>query len=138
MRKILIGTHGYMASGIKSSINILLGASDNITAIDAYVDESSIKTHMDDFFSSVNAEDYVIMLSDIYGGSVNQEMFKYLNRPNTYLITGINLALVIEIAIAQDLPISETELIDLVDQCKESMTFVKYDGLPASEPEDFF
>ena len=41
----------------------------------------------------------MILLSDMYGGSVNSIMYTFLNRPNTTLIAGVNLALVIGLVI---------------------------------------
>ena len=40
MRKILVATHGHYADGIRSSISILTGMQDNITFINAYVDDT--------------------------------------------------------------------------------------------------
>ena len=40
MKKILVVSHGYLADGIKSSVGILTGNQDLITAVNAYVDES--------------------------------------------------------------------------------------------------
>ena len=42
MVKFLLASHGKMASGMKMSLNILLGNSDNVTVYDAYVDDSNI------------------------------------------------------------------------------------------------
>ena len=43
MVKFFLSSHGHLASGIKSSINILLGNSDRLTVFDAYVDEKSLE-----------------------------------------------------------------------------------------------
>ena len=40
MKRILIASHGHLASGIQSSIGILTGNPDAVQSIDAYVDDS--------------------------------------------------------------------------------------------------
>lgn len=42
MLKIFLSSHGHFASGMKSSLDILMGASDNVTVFDAYVDQTSV------------------------------------------------------------------------------------------------
>ena len=84
MVKFLLASHGKMASGMKMSLNILLGNSDNVTVYDAYVDDSNITEVFEQYFASVSEEDQVIMLSDLYGGCVNNIMQPYITRPNTF------------------------------------------------------
>lgn len=112
MKKILIASHGKLASGMKSSTNILLGNTDQIYTIDAYLDNSNVEELVNEFFKGVDEDDQVIMMSDIYGGSVNQILYKYINKKNTFLISGINLAILLEIATSEEIsPIRIDEII---------------------------
>lgn len=135
MLKIFLASHGRLASGMKSSLDILLGNSDHITVYDAYIDETNVQTKLDEFYGTVSKEDHVILLSDLYGGSVNQVMFLYLDRPNTTLIAGVNLALVLEIAIREE--IGEEELQAIVEQSRSMLKIVKNEEEPAMQ-EEFF
>ncbi|MGN1343856.1 MAG: PTS sugar transporter subunit IIA [Traorella sp.] len=135
MLKIFLSSHGHFASGLKSSVDILVGNSDRITVFDAYVDRSSVQEHLDAFYETVGENDQVLLLSDLYGGSVNQVMFTYLERPNTYLVAGVNLALVLELAVKDE--ISETELAELVEQSRQMLQVVKLDSV-SDEQESFF
>ncbi len=112
MLKIFISSHGKFAEGIKSSLQILLGGCENITVFSAYIDESSVQEKLDEFYADVHEGDQVVLLSDLYGGSVNSVMYTYLNRENTYLIAGINLALVLELATRE--AVTKEELEELV------------------------
>lgn len=78
MLKIFLSSHGRFASGIRSSCEILLGAQQNLTVFDAYVDNDTVQEHLDDFYKTVSAEDQVLLCSDLYGGSVNQSMYPYI------------------------------------------------------------
>ena len=102
MLKIFLSSHGTLASGMKKSVEILAGRSDKLVTFDAYVNDEQLKDAIDAFFKETNEEDDKVLLSDLYGGSVNQKMYLYLNRPNTYLIAGVNLALVLELLMQEN------------------------------------
>lgn len=136
MLKIFLSSHGHMASGIKSSLDILIGNTDKITVFDAYVDEKNVLDVLDNFYKTVGEDDEVLLLSDLYGGSVNQVMFTYLNRPNTRLVSGVNLALVLELAIKET--ISDSELEELVETSRMMMKIVKMEALADDNDSDEF
>lgn len=135
MLKVFISSHGHFASGIKSSADILLGSSNNLTAFDAYVDQSSVEEHLTQFLSTVSEDDQVFLLSDIHCGSVNQAMYQYLDRPNTTIITGINLSLVLEL-LSND-TLSPEEVDEIVSSSREMLHVVKAEIEPENH-EDFF
>lgn len=126
MIKIFLATHGHLASGFKSSLDILLGDSSNVTIFDAYVDEHSVQSKLDDFYRNVDEKDQVFLLSDLYGGSVNQAMFTYLKDRNTTLITGVNLALILELAMKLE-PLDERAMYQLVENSRKVLLIVKDD-----------
>ncbi|MDY5169305.1 PTS sugar transporter subunit IIA [Dielma fastidiosa] len=112
MLKLFLSSHGHLASGMKTSLDILLGNSDQ-----------------------VSENDEVILLSDMYGGSVNQVMFTYLHKPNTRLVAGVNLACVLELSIQES--VSDEQLEEIVERSREMLRVVKDDSVETTE-EDFF
>ena len=53
MKKVLIATHGKMASGMSRTIQLLVGNMAEITTIDAYVEpDDDIETQMSQFLYS--------------------------------------------------------------------------------------
>ncbi len=103
MTKFFLSSHGHLASGLASSLDILLGGHDRVTVFDAYVDEKSLNDALDAFFQTVGEKDQAILISDMYGGSVNSTMYTYLDRSNTTLVAGVNLAMVISLTIEGDI-----------------------------------
>lgn len=100
MNKILIVTHSTLAEGFFNSTKFLSGMTDNLTFINAYVDQSDWTKKARQFLKqNCKPDNYVVVLTDIYGGSVNQKMTLMLNDYNFTLITGINLALVLSLAL---------------------------------------
>lgn len=138
MLRLFLSSHGHLASGMKSSVEILSGANDRLTVFDAYVNEENVKDVLDHYFETVvKPEDEVILLSDLYGGSVNQVMYLYLNRPHTTLIAGVNLALVLELSVRES--VTKEELQKLVEQSRTMLRIVEPEADTASDQqEDFF
>lgn len=135
MKKIFLSSHGRMASGMKSSVDILLGNSENITVFDAYIDQRSVTEQLEQFYEAVTDQDQVLLLSDIHCGSVNQAMYSYLNRPDTTVITGINLSLVLELVSREH--ITQEELNEIITLSREMLHVVREDSEPEND-EDFY
>ena len=134
MLKIFLSSHGHFASGLKSSLDILLGNSDVVTVFDAYIDEKIVQEQLELFYETVKEDDQILLLSDLYGGSVNQVMATYLDRPNTTLVAGVNLAFVLEVATKEK--ISEEELEIIIKQSRNALKQVKLEEI--GDEEDFF
>jgi fructoselysine and glucoselysine-specific PTS system IIA component len=99
MRKIVLASHGYLADGLKSSAELILGKKENLVSICAYVDDrSNVKNGLEELAGKWEEDDEVIILTDIFGGSINNEIAEIAMRdPRIHLISGINLQLLIEI-----------------------------------------
>ena len=78
------------------------------------------------------------MLSDLYGGSVNQVLYRYLDRPETYLIAGVNLGLVIELVVMSELPVTMEDLERAVSAARDGMQICTLETTGGTEEEDFF
>lgn len=97
-RKIILASHGNFATGILSSLELICGKNDNIVTIDAYM---TADYNLNDEISKImneNKGNELIVVTDIFGGSVNNEFLNYIHTENFYLIAGMNLPLVIELA----------------------------------------
>ena len=134
--RLLLGSHGHLASGMATAIEILAGPQPHLTILDAYVDQRNIDEELKAYFASVPSEETVVMLSDLYGGSANQKMYLYLERPHPYLIAGVNLALVLELCMQSE--VSLTTLHQLTEQSRQLQRVVFYDEAPELEDGEFF
>lgn len=121
MKKILIATHGKMASGVKYTAELILGDMAEITTIDAYVDpEADIEKEMEVFFASADAEEQVFVFTDLQGGSVNQKLLKYTENPNVILFTGFNFPLLVQILMTEE-KVEREELEELLEESRQEM-----------------
>ena len=125
MRHFLIITHGKLAAGYMDTIRIILGEVENLTAICVYTDDETIETKMADYFSKIAPEDEVVVFNDLKEGSVNQYFVKLLNQKNLYVITGINLPVIIDFVLASPKePLSDQKVTEMVESAREQLAYM--------------
>ncbi|WP_086335254.1 PTS sugar transporter subunit IIA [Enterococcus mundtii] len=94
---VILASHGRFASGILHSLELICGKKQSVVAIDCYVEETFDLTTTVDTLMQTYKHSEVIVITDIFGGSVNNEFLRYIQQPNFYLIAGLNLPLLIEL-----------------------------------------
>jgi fructoselysine/glucoselysine PTS system EIIA component len=106
MRKFLLATHGSFASGIKSSLEMIAGANDNIYLITAYTEENrSIEAEISQILSQCSSNDELIVFTDLAGGSITSEILRNAKGENIHVVAGMNLPLLLDIILADpDIP----------------------------------
>lgn len=118
-RKILIATHGHLASGLKSAIGILAGEPCQIDVIDAYTDDEpgDYTPKIKQFIADVGDEDEGFVFTDILSGSVNQRVVREepFSNPNITLVTGTNLMVVLGVAL-DPRPVTREVLDEIISQ----------------------
>lgn len=138
--KYLIATHGKLASGFQSSLNILTGKGDEVSVIDAYLDDSDYTPKIDAFIDSVGADEQAVIFTDLYGGSVNQKVVARLaakGKKGIFLIANSNLAIILSIILQPE----GTKLTDdIINQAitESAIKPVKLETTDDSESDDDF
>lgn len=120
--KVLIATHGTYAQGIQSAASIILGNLDGVDVINAYVDDKSLKDKINEYLEDKNGEE-VLVLTDMFGGSVNQALIPYIQTNSINLVTGVNLPCVLEILSKRDF-IDTTIIEEIVEESRKQIMFV--------------
>jgi mannose/fructose-specific phosphotransferase system component IIA len=118
----------------------LLGENENLTVYDAYVDESNVLDALDAFYRTVEPQDEVMLCSDLYGGSVNQYMMRYLDRPNTRLVSGVNMTFMMNLLGEED-HVSDERLDEIIAESREYLCRVQPEqlaGTSCDSEEEFF
>jgi len=133
--KIFLSSHGRLASGMENSLNILLGKDERLFVFDAYVDERSLQDKLEQFYAEMKEGDHVVLLSDLYGGSVNQAMSPYSERSNTILVTGVNLPFMMELMLCDEITADSVD--ELIQDGRNALKRVVL-GNEKPKEEDFF
>ncbi|WP_276887869.1 PTS sugar transporter subunit IIA [Anaerococcus lactolyticus] len=119
--KVLLVSHAYMAKGVKSSVELILGPQENLYAMSAYVDQDiPFEKEIKDFLSE-NTNEKIVILTDLLGGSVNNEILQLVaNMENVILVTGMNLIMVMSVLLTTDDTIDE-QIDDIIDGSKNGI-----------------
>ena len=101
MRKIVIATHSMMAKGLKDTLEFIIGPQKSLLAITAYIDSDySINQEIEQLFSDLAPDDELIVTVDLLGGSVSNAFSEQIGKDNFYLISGVNLPLLLELCLS--------------------------------------
>ena len=137
-RKFLIGSHGRLASGLQSSIDILAGMGQSLEIIDAYVDDSDYTSQIDDFIAGVAADEQGLIFTDLLGGSVNQKMVTAVmasGKDNIFLITNSNLATLLSVMFLNpDEALTKDEIVTAINDSQVQLVDLSH----ATDSEDDF
>ena len=118
--KILVIGHGRFAEGIKSVANIIVGDLSEVTFMNTYVDDIDFHIELDNYFSE---NKNVLVLTDLFGGSVNQAIIQYITKVNIDVITGINIPLILEILISNTTG-NNLDFRQIISSAKEQIVYV--------------
>jgi len=125
MRKFLIATHGQLAKGIKSSLDIIVGPMENIFLIEAYVTENRpIEDDVRAIMQKLTADDELIVFSDLMGGSVTNQILRTVSGEHVHIVSGFNLPLLIDVLLADgDTPVVEV-IENAIVNAKDQIVYV--------------
>lgn len=102
MRKMIIASHGKLAEGFAHTLSFLTGA-DGIESLCCYLDgdEEPVEKKVERLMSTIKPEDEAVVLCDLFGGSVYQKFYPWLNE-HVHLICGLNLPLAMNLVLEPD------------------------------------
>lgn len=125
MRKFLIAGHGTVASGFKSSLDLITGANENIYVINAYVEENkSAEDEIKEIGRHLTPEDELIIFTDLLGGSITNQVLQFAFTERVHVIAGVNLPLLIDVILADPLENAETVIATAVQNAREQLVYV--------------
>lgn len=135
MYKLVVVGHGNFPSGVLSAVSLLVGKNENICSFD--LDEKETHEGFENKLKELlDSNDKVIVLADLTGGAPHQIAARLIlesGKMNQYIISGINLALVVDLAMkfcigeVSDDQVQDT-LLNSIEECKETITLL-YSGM---------
>ena len=118
-------------------MNFLIGNVDNVDYITAYVDGAKpINEQIEEYFAKIPQEDEVVIFTDIKGGSVNQKMIPYCVRENTFLVSGFNLAILIEVTMTPE-KLTNDFLKAKIEEARNQLCLVELENKTEENDDDF-
>lgn len=123
MLRYVLASHGELARGMCDSVRMLLGESAELWPVCAYVQAAEpIPEQIEAAFARFSLQDDIIVMTDLFGGSVNTTFAQFLQKRNFYLVTGVNLGLVIDLLTIDGRNIEE-EIRFAVERNRKAMQF---------------
>lgn len=111
MRQYIIASHAHFATGIKESVerSRALATTSTIFRCSSMA-AWDVAEEAQKLLAGMSADDDVVVCTDLFGGSVNNEFTKIVQtRPRTYLVTNMNLPLLIQLLFSDEsAPVEET------------------------------
>jgi fructoselysine/glucoselysine PTS system EIIA component len=122
-RKFLIATHGALAEGFRSSLELIAGAGEAVVILQAYLDESGpVDEELGKFFGEEETE--WVVFSDLLGGSITNQLVRAAVGKNIHIVAGFNLPLLIEVVLSDPgMPVEEI-LTEAIGRAREQMLYV--------------
>ena len=108
MKNMVLVTHADFARGILTSLDLVLGQVGHVDYVSITAKETipEIASMIEEKITGFGGTDPTVVLTDIAGGGTTQAAMQLGNRRKVYLVTGLNLGLLLEIAL---LPLGEGE-----------------------------
>lgn len=123
MRKMLVATHGRFADGIMETFQLIMGENEAIQTLNAYTEpDFDLQKEVENTVRLLRDDEELIVVTDVLGGSVANAFSQYIASGKVYVITGLNLPLLIAVAQDLDSPVKTEELIgNAVDIAKDGI-----------------
>ncbi len=101
--KFILASHGDFASGLLSSVQMLLGDQEDIEAFGLYPEEQAqrLGERLEEAIKD-EAEGSVVFFTDLYFGSPFNQVVELARSHDIYHITGTNLPVLIEAVVARN------------------------------------
>lgn len=123
MTRYLIATHGTFAEGIHSALTMILGENQEVKWMNCYQEgEREIKDKVKQIIQDIPQEDELIICTDVFGGSVNNEFMEYVEKEGVHLICGVNLTLIITLLMSTETS-TEDRIRDAIEQAKDGIMY---------------
>lgn len=138
MTKIILASHHTMASGLKDTLNYIFPSDLEIADISAYLNNTPIEEELAAVIDPVDPADEILIFTDMLGGSVCQACAPYiLKRPNTHLFAGMNLPLVLTLALqAQSGALDEAGIETAIAEARSQIVYVNASFSASDDDEE--
>ena len=128
-RKFLIVSHGALAGGFRSALELITGAAGDVIVLQAYLEENvPVEEDLSRLLQGAGETEEWVVFTDLLGGSITNQVLRVMaNLPGhdaIHIVAGVNLPLVIEVVLG-DIETPVTELLtEAVDRAREQLVYV--------------
>lgn len=125
--KILITSHGKLASGLLDSLQMLMNLDIDIDIIS--LDQDGIESYKQNVTNYFTANDSVLAFVDLFGGTPFNTCYEYKCRNvdnDIHIVSGVNFPMIIQAALhMQANTLNELTIKEIVEQSSEGIKWIK-------------
>lgn len=124
MLRIIIISHGKLCEELKKTVEMFSGKIENCFTLPLVEGQSieSFEHNMDEIVGKFDANDNLIILTDLRGGTpYNMGIKTLFGRNNTWVISGMNVPMILNIAMSDDNEDIEVLISSSLDQSIEGI-----------------
>lgn len=114
---IILASHGHLASGMKSAVEMITKDTEFIYCYDLDTYETPYA-----ILNELQGKKDCIIITDIFGGSINNTLLNLMNA--NLLITGMNLGLVLELCFHRNDECLEEYIETIITESNHNICFV--------------
>lgn len=135
---IILISHGELSKGMANSAQMIVGKNENISYYGLYPGGHPLEI-IKQIKERVkrNSKDLYLIVADLFGGSMCNAAMELLEYDNVRLISGMNLALVIELLSGSN-SLSNGEIIEKVKMAREGIKFIEKESLEKKDEDNKF
>ncbi len=115
---IILVAHDNMASALRKALEHIVGAQQNLIAIDICADDDMEVRRQDilDSVAKVDTGKGVVLLTDMFGGTPSNLSLSAMDKANVEVIAGVNLPMLVKLASIRN----DKTLNEAVDMAQEA------------------
>ena len=105
-------------------MELVTGEQNSVSTLCAYTnDMTEVETPIKEIIDALCDDEELIVTTDIFGGSVNNEFMKYLSKSNIHLIAGVNLPLLFELIMNLESENTVQMIENAIQKAKEQLQY---------------
>ena len=122
--QLILATHGQLAKGFVSAVEMIAGKQEMISAytLGDYATPQEIREEVNRKIDD-HPDELFILLTDILGGSVHNQLIEECTRENVVLVSGINLALVLDLLLTPEENMDKDRVQSSISQAANNLRF---------------
>lgn len=114
-----------MADGIRDTVNFFTGSVCEIRTLSAYMENNEISDDEIAGILAMDPEDEMVIFTDISSGSVTQKLYPHIKSENIFMISGVNLPIILSLVLADQEKLTHEIIDQLIIEAKDQLMQIK-------------
>ena len=135
MKRLILASHGRLAEGMADTARMIIGDQTELIPLSLVsgMQPELLKTKVEGMIKSWPGE-LTVILTDLWGGSVNTALLPLCADANVHLIAGMNLNLVLQLCLS-DVETGGMAIESILNEAQKSMVYgnAKLNEIPQEE-----